>query len=249
MTVAARVLDALSSRGLALAIACALLSGCGDDPAAAKAAAAAQAAATEAEAQQAETGFNAAVHAHKWSDAVAQGDSLTRQYPGTAAAGRVAPQMEELRRKATEASERDRLNALWSYDDIAVKGGHQLSAAIFAKDAVDVDGSGPTQVRLIFRDHPEWKRSSYMVLERGDFDCYGGCKVMVKVDDKPAKPMAASRPKTDEAIAMFIEDERALWKLANTAKTIEIEFPVKHLGKRTAVFEVGGVQKGRLPGW
>lgn len=237
-------------RFLALAVAGALLAACGgEDPAAAKAAAAQQAAAADAEAKQIEAGFDDAVRAHKWSQAVAQGESLVRQHPGSASAGRVGPQLDALRRKAEEASEKERLNALWSYDDIAVKGGHQLSAALYAKDDVDVDGSGPSQVRLIFRDHPEWKRSSYLVLQHGDFDCYGGCKVMVKVDDKPARPMAATRPKTDEAIAMFIEDERALWKLANTAKTLEIEFPVKGLGKRKALFEVGGVQKGRLPGW
>ena len=234
----------------AIAAACLLLAACsGEDPAVAKAAAARQAAAAEAEAKQAETAFDDAVRAHKWSEAAAQGDALVQQYPGSGSAARVGARIAELRAKAQAAEEADRLNALWSYDDIPVKGGHQLSASLYAKDDVDVDGSGPTRVRLIFRDHPEWKRSSYLVLQRGDFNCYGGCKVMVKVDDKPAKPMAATRPKTDEAIAMFIDDERALWKLANNAKTIEIEFPVKGLGKRTAVFEVGGVQKGRLSGW
>jgi hypothetical protein len=62
--------------------------------------------------------------------------------------------------------------------------------------------------------------------------------------------MAASRPDTDEAIAMFIEDERALWRLAGGgARAMSIEFPVKMGGKRTAVFEVGGLDKGRLPKW
>ena len=240
----------IPQRFLALAVAVALLAGChAEDPAAAKASAAQQAAAADAEARQAEAVFEEAVRAHKWSEAVVQGESLMREHPGTASAGRVGPQLDALRGKAQDASEKVRLDALWSYDDIAVKGGHQLSAALYAKDDVDVDGTGPTQVRLIFRDHPEWKRSSYLVLQAGDFDCYGGCRVMVKADDKPARAMAATRPKTDEAIAMFIEDERALWKLANTAKTLEIEFPVKGLGKRKALFEVGGVQKGRLPGW
>jgi hypothetical protein len=61
--------------------------------------------------------------------------------------------------------------------------------------------------------------------------------------------MAASRPKTDEAIAMFIEDERALWRLAGNAKVITVEFPVKPAGTRTAVFEVGGLDRARLPAW
>jgi hypothetical protein len=130
-----------------------------------------------------------------------------------------------------------------------VQGGKQLSAAIYAKDEVDVDGSGAKPVRLIFRDHPSWGKSSYLVLQAGDFDCYGGCKVKVSVDGGPPRAMAASRPKTDEAIAMFIEDERALWKLAGGAKTLGIEFPVKPSGTRTAVFEVGGLDPTRLPAW
>jgi hypothetical protein len=73
--------------------------------------------------------------------------------------------------------------------------------------------------------------------------------VQVTLDDKAPKAMAASRPKTDEAIAMFIEDERALWRMAASAKTMTIEFPVKMGGKRSAVFEVGGLDKSRLSKW
>ncbi len=61
--------------------------------------------------------------------------------------------------------------------------------------------------------------------------------------------MAASRPKTDEAIAMFIEDNRALWRMTRGVKAMTIEFPVKAGGKRTATFEVGGLDHGKLPKW
>ena len=87
------------------------------------------------------------------------------------------------------------------------------------------------------------------MLEGGDFDCYGGCKVKVAFDDAAAKPMSAWRPKTDEAIAMFIEDYRGLWKQMRKAQLLEIEFPVKAGGTRTAVFEVGGLDGSQMPGW
>jgi len=61
--------------------------------------------------------------------------------------------------------------------------------------------------------------------------------------------MAASRPKTDEAIAMFIEDEHALWRLTRDARQLSIEFPVKGGGTRTALFELGGLDRGQMPGW
>ena len=139
--------------------------------------------------------------------------------------------------------------ALWAYNSEAVKGGKQLSASIYAKEDVDTDGSGPKQVRLIFRDHPSWGKSAYLTLQAGDFDCYGGCKVQVVADGAAPKSLPASRPKTDEAIAMFIEDERALWRLAKNAKALSITFPVKGLGKKTAVFETGGLDASKLPQW
>jgi hypothetical protein len=233
-----------------LAFACALLGGCaGEDPEVAKAAAAEQLAAQEAKAQEGAAAFDAAVEKENWSLAKAQADVLIDQYPDSAAAKRVRAEYDGVKQKHDDTREAARTAALWSYGTQSVKGGLQTSSAIYAKDNVDVDGTGPTQVRLIFRDHPDWGRSSYLVLQNGDFNCYGGCRVQIKIDGKPAKSLPGSRPKTDEAIAMFIEDERALWKLVKGAKTLEIEFPVKGLGKRSAVFEVAGLDASRMPGW
>lgn len=236
-------------RMLPLALCVALLAGCGEDPEAARAAAAAQAAAREAEAEKGAAAFDDAVGKQNWALAKAQAEVLILDFPDSAAAKRVSAQLDEVKARSEAERETKRLAALWSYGTQSVKGGLQRSSAIYAKENVDVDGSGPTQVRLIFRDHPSWGRSSYLVLQRGDFNCYGGCRVPVKPDDRPAKSLPGSRPDTDEAIAMFIEDDRALWKLATSAKTLEIEFPVKGLGKRKAVFEVGGLDRSQMPGW
>lgn len=211
---------------------------------------AAQAAAQAQAAQQAEAGFSQSVAQQNWAAAKAQADILFAQYPDSAAATRVHAQYDAVKAKADAAREQARLANLWSYDKAPVEGGTQLSASIYAKDDVDTDGRGARPVRLIFRDHPSWGTSSYLVLQAGDFACYGGCKVKVQVDDAPAQPMAASRPKTDEAIAMFIEDEKALWRKARSAKkTLVITFPVKAGGTRTAVFETAGVDASQLPRW
>src|SRR3546814_11379121 len=103
----------------------------------------------------------------------------------------------------------------WSSDVCSsdLKGGKQLSAAIYSEDAVDTDGSGANPVRLIFRDHPGWGTSSYLVLQAGDFDCYGGCRVKVKVDDAEPKSMSALRPDTDEATAIVLNDEHGLGRV------------------------------------
>jgi hypothetical protein len=211
--------------------------------------AAAQAAIAEDAAKQAEAAFDAAVAQQNWQLAKAQADVLLAQYPQSQAAARVRTQFDAVAGKAEAAREQSRTAALWSYNREPVKGGTQLSASIYARDEIDVDGSGTKPVRLIFRDHPSWGKSAYLVLQAGDFDCYGGCRVKVTVDDAAPKAMAASRPKTDEAIAMFIEDERGLWRMTKGAKVMKIEFPTKAVGRKTAVFEVGGLDRTQLPGW
>jgi hypothetical protein len=215
-----------------------------------QAAAAAQAAANEQAAEEMAKQFEAEFGKQNWGLARAHGDVLMAKYPQSQAAARIKPQYEDAKAKADAEREQRRLAGLWMYQTEAVGGGSQLSAAIYAKDNVDTDGGGAKPVRLIFRDHPEWGDSSYLTLEAGDFDCYGGCRVQVTLDDGKPRSMAASRPDTDEAIAMFIEDEKALWKLVQQAeKTLSIEFPVRAGGTRTAVFEVGELQPAKLPGW
>src|SRR3546814_3778931 len=82
--------------------------------------------------------------------------------------------------------------------------------------------SGANPVRLIFRDQPGWGTSSYLVLQAGDFDCYGGCRVKVKVDDAEPKSMSALRPDTDEATAMFINDEHGLGGVLDGATQVSV---------------------------
>ncbi|WP_460729666.1 hypothetical protein [Lysobacter rhizosphaerae] len=234
---------------LAAALALAACDSAEKQQAAAQAAATAQAAAKEQKAQEIGKQFDAQYAQHNWELARAHGEELVVMHPDSPVTARIKPQYEEAKVKADEVREQRRMAGLWEYQSVAVKGGQQLSAAIYSKKPIDTGGGTAYPVRLIFRDHPEWGRSSYLVLENGDFNCYGGCKVQVMLDDKAPKAMAASRPKTDEAIAMFIEDERALWRMAHGAKTMAIEFPVKAGGKRTAVFEVGGLDPGKLPKW
>lgn len=233
---------------IALAISATLsLAGCAQqDPAAAEAQAAE---AAEAAAAPALADFEKAVADENWRLAKAQGDVLLSRYPGTAAAEKVSAAMPEVSAQADAAANTARLQGLWLYDRIPAPGGEQVSASIYGKEPVDTDGSGARRVRLIFRDHPEWGRSSYLVLERGDFDCYNRCRLPVSVNDGAAQNLPGLRPDTDEAIAMFIEDYRGLWRrfTREDVETVSITFPVKAGGTRTVVFEPGGLDAQRMP--
>lgn len=242
----------MNTKPLLAALAVAALAAChGKDPQAEAKAQAARQAQQEAAATDAAKAFDAAVAQQNWRLAKAQGDVLVAQFPQSQAAQRVRTQLVEIKAKADAAREGERTAALWSYDKEAVQGGGtQLSASIYSRDPVDT-GGGAQPVRLIFRDHPAWGRSSYLVLANGDFDksCYGHCKVMVTVDSQAPKAMAANRPKTDEAIAMFIDDYKGLWKLARSAEVLTIEFPAQGVGKKTAVFETAGLDATQLAKW
>jgi len=231
---------------LLLSGACAITACKGEDP---RVTAAAQQAAKEQAAAPLLQQYEAAVSKQNWELARANADFLLLDHAGTQAAAKARTNYDEIKSKADALRDTRRLAGLWNYDSVSVKGGMQKSAAIYARDEIDGGGGGEKPVRLIFRDHPDWGRSAYLVLEAGDFRCPGGCRVPVKVDDDAPKAMAATRPDTDEAIAMFIEDERALWRMLKDSKLVAIEFPVKAGGTRTAQFEVGGLDRGQLPGW
>ncbi|GHH57202.1 hypothetical protein [[Pseudomonas] boreopolis] len=226
-----------------------LLSACTDREAQRQAQLAAEAERKEQAAAELAQRYDRAVQDRNWDMARSYGADLLQSYPGTEAARKVEPGYAEVKAKGDEAREQRRLQALWQYNQVAVKGGTQRSAMIDAKEPVDVDGSGAKRVQLVFRDHPQWKRHAYLVLQAGDFDCYRGCKVQVAVDGGKPRVLPAHRPDTDEAIAMFIDDDKALWKLARQAKALSITFPVKAGGTRTAVFETAGVDGTQMPGW
>ena len=221
---------------------------CGDPEAEAQARAEAQAAVAEREASEAEAGLNPAVADENWALAKAHADVLLARWPDTETAGRVRDQFDDVKAQADAIREADRTARLWTYNVQEVKGGQQRSAQIHSKEAAEIGGVRG-QVQLIFRDHPDWGRSSYLVLPGGDFAraCYRACRVTVTIDDGEPQRMAANRPDTDEAIAMFIDDNRALWRAVDGAKQLMIEFPLETDGSHTAEFEVAGLDRARLP--
>jgi len=223
--------------------------GCTDREAQRQAQAAAEAQARAQAATRLQGEYDRAVAAGNWELARVHGAALLAQYPGTPAAAAVEPGLAEVTAKAEAAREQRRLAALWNYARVPAGKGEQRSAAIFSTDPVDTGGGAPAPVQLVLRDHPEWKRHAYLVLEGGDFACYGGCRIRARFDEAAPRALSAWRPDTDEAIALFIEDHRGLWQRTRQARRLEVEFPVKAGGTRTAVFEVGGLDGSQMPGW
>ena len=204
---------------------------------------------SEDAAKQGEAAFDDAVPRRTGRLAKAQGDVLLMQYPQPGRAARRAQMAMTCARKADAAREDARAAALWNYTAVAVDGGTQRAATIDSTQRVDIDGSGAKPVQLVFRDHPRGAAAPTWCCRPAISTATAAARSRSPSTTAPPKAMAGSRPKTDEAIAMFIEDERALWRMVLGAKTLSIEFPVKPKGTRTAVFEVGGVDHAQFPGW
>ena len=151
------------------------LTACGDREAEAQAAAAAQAAVTEEAANTLAREYDNAVVAQNWDLARVHGAALIAQYPDSAVVAKMKSGYENIKAKGEAAREMRRMQALWDYAQVAADGGTQRSAAITSKQPVDVDASGAKPVQLVFRDHPQWERSGYLVLQAGDFRCASGC--------------------------------------------------------------------------
>ena len=186
------------------------------------------------------------------SGLAACGESEAQRAAQAAAAAEAAAKAAadaKVREERLAALEVERLAALWTYHAMPVGNGQQMTALINSTGNVDTDGAGPKIVQLVFRDHPSWGKSSYLVLQGGDFNCYPSCTVQVTVDDAAPKGMASRRPRTDEASAMFINDGQGLWRMTDGAKRISVEFPVTAGGTRTAVFDVGGLDRSKMPGF
>ncbi len=176
------------------------------------------------------------------------GDPAREADKAAAAAAREAELAAEAEAR-TARLETQRLAALWTYNETTMAGARQFSAAIRSANSVDTDGLAERAVLLVFRDHATWGRSSYLVLQAGDFECAPRCSVTVVADDDAPRRMAARRPTSDDAIALFINDWQALWRLTGEATRISIEFPVRAGGTRTATFDVAGLDESKMSGW
>jgi hypothetical protein len=175
------------------------------------------------------------------------GPTLAEREAAARAAQEAADQA--MRQRTRAAREAERLAAAWRYQQATIGGGAQVTAAIFAAEDVDTDGQGARAVQLVFRDHEKWGRSAYLVLEAGDFACRPRCTVQVSADDREPQALAAWRPETDDAIAMFIEGTAVFWRLTADAARLTIAFPVTAGGTRTATFDVAGLDESKMPGW
>ena len=180
--------------------------------------------------------------------AASLGDEIVRKYPDTAAAATVQKTLADVRTKAAQKAETQRLARLWAYNAVPEAGGTQYTGAIESKQPLGAGADHkPRRIRLVLRQHPKWGQSVYLLLDNATFDCRKGCATLpVAFDGAKPERMKATIPPTGEP-ALFIDDDKSFIARLEKAKTVSIDATLKEGGEQTFTFEVSGFDASKLP--
>lgn len=182
-----------------------------------------------------------------WEVAETQAEKLRRRYPDSEPAARLAETLPDTRERADEAREHRRLQDLWDYQKVAVAAGVQRSASIYSR-TVPAEEGGPAPVpdaQLVLRNHPEWGRSAYLLLEQANFQCGDPCRVGIRFDTSEPQPFAARQADSGTGPALFIEDESGFVAAMVQAQKVRVELPKGSGLLASVTFEVSGYDAAR----
>lgn len=189
--------------------------------------------------------YDQARAAEQWDLALSYANELQRTAPDSVPAHEVQATLTDTSTHADEVRDKRRLAALWAYNIEPINYGADgvvVSAYIYSDRKSDPPGT--PAVRLVLRRHPQWGRSAYLVLDKGEFDCVPGCKVAVQFDDQPARDFAATKSLQNRS-ALFIDDEAAIRGALDKIRVVSIDTRVGD-APRVLRFEVGGFDRVQL---
>lgn len=192
--------------------------------------------------------YEAARTDQDWETAEYHADELRRKHGETRAAATMRATLAEVQEKAEAEREVRRLKDLWTYQKFAVDGGTQYSASLDSKVEHDPESESPRpppDATLIFRRHPDWGESAYLVLAQTALRCGPPCTLKVRFDDGEPVNYAGDPADTGTGPALFIVDRDRFLEALAGAKRVRIYLPpTEHLAPMFD-FEVGGFDKSR----
>lgn len=162
-------------------------------------------------------------------------------------AAALSAQVESARASEQAARDAQRLQDLWDYQAVQAAGGVQRSAAIYSRTVAVEDGEllPAPDARLVLRDHPEWGRSAYLLLEQSRFSCGRPCKLKLSFDDSSTLDFAGRQADSGKGPALFIKDEKRFLQALSGARKLRIQLPEGSGRLNVLVFEVAGFQSDR----
>ena len=204
-------------------------------------------AADEAKAAQMLKDYEDARQAGNPVAAEAAADRLREKYPDSSPARALDATLEEVRKVAETIREQARLQKLWDYQDNAVGKGVQHSATVFSR-VPDLGEDAPAatpDAQLVLRDHPDWGRSVYLLLEQSKFSCGKPCTLQLAFDEGALETWPGKQADSGQGPALFIEDEPRFMKALPGAKSLKVVLPKNSGSVQSLTFEVGGFDPTR----
>lgn len=194
------------------------------------------------------TRYEAARSEADWEGAEAVADELRRRHGETQAAAAMRATIADVRAQAEARREERRLAGLWTYQKFAVDGGTQVSASIDSRIEWDPESDQPRPVpdaQLIFRRHPSWGDSAYLVLQQKALACGPPCRLEIRFDDGEPGSWAGKPADTGTGPALFIVDRDRFLAALDAAERVRIQLPRSEHLTPVFEFEVGGFDAAR----
>ena len=183
-----------------------------------------------------------------WESAEYHAEELRRKHGETKAAATMRATLAEVREKAGADREVRRLRDLWTYQRFAVDGGTQVSASLGSRVEHDPESELPApepDATLIFRRHPAWGDSAYLVLAQESLKCGPPCTLRIAFDDGEPQTFAGKPADTGTGPALFIVDRDRFLEALRDAKRVRIRLPATAHLEPMFEFEVGGFDAER----
>ena len=236
----------MRTKGFALLL-CLALAACGGGAEEGEEGGAALSAGDEAKAALMLEEYNDARQAGNPVAAEAAADRLRDKYPDSAAVRALEPTIGEVREAAQALRDTERQRKLWDYQENAAGKGVQRTATIFSR-VPELGEDAPPAVpdaQLVLRDHPEWGRSVYLLLEQSKFSCGKPCTLQLAFDGGALETWPGKQADSGQGPALFIEDEPRFMKALPTAKTLKVVLPKGSGSLQSLSFEVAGFDPTR----
>jgi hypothetical protein len=201
-----------------------------------------------AKAQQLLRDYNHARDSRNWIAAQQLGDRLRSKYGESDSAKLLSKSYDDTAKMADTVREENRLAAMWNYASIPAGSGKQYTAMIDSHVELDQNGVALNKpdAQLVLRVHPDWGRSSYLLLANKAFVCGKPCTMKIIFDGVNTLTFTGTQADSGQGPALFIDDHKAFYTAMLPAKKVKIVLPKNGEYAPSLVFDVGGYDASRL---
>lgn len=140
----------------------------------------------------------------------------------------------------------------WMYSHVSdpMGGGVSHQAKVLSTNQVEFSFpyGGPQRALLTLRSHPRFGKDVFLVIERGQLQCFDECEVLVRFDDEPAVKYGATGPEDNSSDLLFIQNYDRFVNKLSKAKRLRLSVSVFQQGSPVFEFDVSGFDPQQYKG-